>query len=492
MANGSITKGKPVIVRTDGDFAEVSGTTDSGTEINVLNNTTAMGSGVPASYNSIASASDGNGTTCFVYRRSSDQYGMAQLVTTDSTGATTYGTLFSFFSVQTDCRHMGVSYDANYNDGAGGFYISVQRNALSKTYLVGLLFTGTTITYGDDTNWTTGSSTAEIFYNAYDSTNDKTYVWTSKPYSSMTAVTNHTGDYFQAGSINYPYGSASSRMQFGNMIYDNTNNRGTIFYRDESNSDYPTAMAYTVSGTTFTFGTATVLESSASWYINGAEGEADGNGTICVWNNGSNTALKSTVLSYSGTTITNGAIVSFNSSSVIQAYQHLTYNKKSKQYLAVINSETTSDPKIPQIFVGTYSSGSITWGSKIALASLGSNGNQLNFNGVIINETGNGAQNFIGAYTNWPAIYGGVYASAYSNTITNLTANNFIGFAQDTVADNEDVKVKVISQSDENQTGLTTASQYYVQTDGTLSTTAGTPSVLGGTALSSTKILIKS
>ena len=41
-------------------------------------------------------------------------------------------------------------------------------------------------------------------------------------------------------------------------------------------------------------------------------------------------------------------------------------------------------------------------------------------------------------------------------------------------------------------TGLTTASQYYVQNDGTLSTTAGTPSVLGGTALSSSKILIKS
>ena len=60
------------------------------------------------------------------------------------------------------------------------------------------------------------------------------------------------------------------------------------------------------------------------------------------------------------------------------------------------------------------------------------------------------------------------------------------------MADNEDVKVKVISQSDENQSGLTTASQYYVQDDGTLSTTAGTPSVLGGTALSSTKILIKS
>ena len=73
-----------------------------------------------------------------------------------------------------------------------------------------------------------------------------------------------------------------------------------------------------------------------------------------------------------------------------------------------------------------------------------------------------------------------------------LANGKFIGFAQDTVADNEDVKVAIISQSDFNQSGLTTASQYYVQNDGTLSTTAGTPSVLGGTALSSTKILIKS
>ena len=488
-ADGAVTKGKPVIVEADGDFAQVSGTSDSGSEINVLNNTTAMGSGNPASYDSIASASDGNGTTCFVYRNSS-QYVVAQLVTTNASGVTTYGTESSIFSAQSDCRHCGVNYDPNYNDGAGGFYVTIQRNSNSRTYLIGILYSGTTITYGNDTNWTSGSTTAEILWNAFDSTNDKTYVWTSKPYSSMTAVTNHTGAYFQAGSPNFAYGSASSRQQFGNMIYDNTNNRGTIFYRDESNSDYPTAMAYTVSGTTFTFGTAKVLESSAAWYINGAEGEADGNGTICVWNNGTNSTLKSTVLSYSGTTITNGAIVTLNSSSVINAYQHLTYNKKSKQYLAVISMETSSDPKIPQIFVGTYSSGSITWGSKIALASLGSNGNQLDFNGVIINETGNGAQNFIGAYTNWPAIYGGVYSSAYSNTTTNLTAENYIGIAQDTVSTGNDVKVTTVSGVDANQSSLTPAQIYYVQIDGTLSTTAGSPSVVAGTAIAATQLLV--
>ena len=75
---------------------------------------------------------------------------------------------------------------------------------------------------------------------------------------------------------------------------------------------------------------------------------------------------------------------------------------------------------------------------------------------------------------------------------TNLTATNFIGFAQQTVSDNEDVKVATTGQTDNNQSSLTPATQLYVQGDGTLSTTAGTPSVLGGTALSSTKILIKS
>ena len=88
------------------------------------------------------------------------------------------------------------------------------------------------------------------------------------------------------------------------------------------------------------------------------------------------------------------------------------------------------------------------------------------------------------------------FQPTFSFTVTtsapNLTASNFIGFAQQTVADDEDVKIKIVSQTDENQSSLVAASQYFVQTDGSLSTTAGSPSVIGGTALSSTKILIKS
>jgi hypothetical protein len=44
---------------------------------------------------------------------------------------------------------------------------------------------------------------------------------------------------------------------------------------------------------------------------------------------------------------------------------------------------------------------------------------------------------------------------------------------------------------DRNQTGLTAGQTYYVQTDGTLGTTAGDPSVVAGTAISTTSIIVK-
>jgi hypothetical protein len=72
----------------------------------------------------------------------------------------------------------------------------------------------------------------------------------------------------------------------------------------------------------------------------------------------------------------------------------------------------------------------------------------------------------------------------------NLTAENYIGIAQETVSTNEDVKVTTISGVDANQSNLTPAQIYYVQTDGTLSTTAGSPSVVAGTAIAATQLLV--
>ena len=75
---------------------------------------------------------------------------------------------------------------------------------------------------------------------------------------------------------------------------------------------------------------------------------------------------------------------------------------------------------------------------------------------------------------------------------TNVTAGNFIGIADGAYADGATVKVQLSSSSiDDSQSGLTTGSGYYLQRNGSLSTTPDTPSILAGIALSATELLIK-
>jgi hypothetical protein len=75
---------------------------------------------------------------------------------------------------------------------------------------------------------------------------------------------------------------------------------------------------------------------------------------------------------------------------------------------------------------------------------------------------------------------------------SNLAAGNFIGISDGAYADGVTATIQLSSPSiDDAQSGLTPGSSYYVQTDGSLSTTAGTPAVLAGIALSATQLLIK-
>ena len=78
-----------------------------------------------------------------------------------------------------------------------------------------------------------------------------------------------------------------------------------------------------------------------------------------------------------------------------------------------------------------------------------------------------------------------------AGTPTNLTSENFIGFAEDTVATGQPVTVNTKGAVDENQSSLTPAQQYFVQTDGTLGTSADDPSVVAGTAVTATKLIVK-
>jgi hypothetical protein len=72
---------------------------------------------------------------------------------------------------------------------------------------------------------------------------------------------------------------------------------------------------------------------------------------------------------------------------------------------------------------------------------------------------------------------------------TNLSSTNLLGLASETKADGESVDIAVIGSTVDGYTGLTIGSLYYVQKDGTI-TTSSTDAQLIGKAISATKILI--
>ena len=81
--------------------------------------------------------------------------------------------------------------------------------------------------------------------------------------------------------------------------------------------------------------------------------------------------------------------------------------------------------------------------------------------------------------------------SAVPTSVTsNLTSTNFLGFSEAAYANSDIVRINIVGSVNKNQSGLTIGEKYYVQTDGTLSTTSGNPRVEAGIALSPTTLLI--
>jgi hypothetical protein len=74
---------------------------------------------------------------------------------------------------------------------------------------------------------------------------------------------------------------------------------------------------------------------------------------------------------------------------------------------------------------------------------------------------------------------------------TNLTSENYIGMSNGAAADGGKARVDIGCGINGAQSGLTAGQTYYVQTDGTIGLTAADPSVIAGTAISATEIIVK-
>lgn len=83
------------------------------------------------------------------------------------------------------------------------------------------------------------------------------------------------------------------------------------------------------------------------------------------------------------------------------------------------------------------------------------------------------------------------YLVVAKTTSASTTAGGFIGFSDAAVSSGNAANIDIVGSVNENQSSLTVGSKYYLQSDGTLGTSADTPSVEAGTAVAATKIIVK-
>jgi len=319
---------------------------------------------------------------------------------------------------------------------------------------------------------------------------ESTYIDTTYDASAGAIVVNYaaaSSGKVIAGTVSGTSITFGSAVQFGNSglygraVYHPEEECTIIAWRDSSPTQGE-ARALTVSGTTITLGTAVAYQAGGQANQNDIAYDADSKKIVIIARDEVNTTYGSSYVgTVSGTTLTFASPVTFQTGSIdwmgIEGWYTggvaMTYD----------NQGDGGSTKITFRF-GTISGTTITWGSKTNLYDgTGNNG----YTGWAMDTANNRLvmtynANYIPKYR--------VYNPAY--TTTSLTTENFVGFMDGAALDGTNGEILSSCSIARNQTSLTPGQTYFVSpTDGSLSTSAGSPSVTAGTAISSTEIIVK-
>jgi hypothetical protein len=232
-----------------------------------------------------------------------------------------------------------------------------------------------------------------------------------------------------------------------------------------------------VSGTSITFGAKSVYNSSQSEYNQIAFVPGTTNKFLLSYND---SALIGTL---SGTTLTYGSPTAYYSGT--HAFASLSVDEASGNKF-VIAYRDQSNSSQGAVVSGTISGNTVSFGSPTVFTP------DFTTNTVVAFDP-NTAGNFVVVYKDvdnsdsGTGVLGQVVSTAL---VSNITSTNFLGTSQAAYTNAQTATIMLQGGISTNQTGLTIGSTYYVQPDGSLSTTESSPSVIAGKALSTTALFL--
>lgn len=472
-ATGAIASGDVVGLRSDGTVEVISGTSQTES----LGTRTTVNSSNSVNYAAVFDATN-NKVVVAVSDQSDSSKGKAFVGTVSGTSIS-FGSAVQFSSV------VYYELDAAYDPDTGQVIIVYGNSNGYGTAIVGSV-SGTSISFG----------TATVFasYGAfnstccYDTANSKVIV--AVP-SGQTASTKGQAFVGTVSGTSISFGSPSSwhtgsadwstNPTYARLVYDPDNEKPVLFYRDTEDSDKGKAKVFTVSGTSISFGTATQFSIGSVQYVN-ATYDTSNNKMIVVYAHITSTYVPTAVVgTVSGTSISFGTSVTFDTWSGGVGSSTVTHDP-SLDKVTIFYTGSEGGYSVLRYVTGTVSGTSITFNTPVQYESNQSNwtyrsGSTYDANAQRVVVIDRSSVN---------SFYPAARVLRNSGTISNN--DTWIGISTEAISSTATGTITVIGGVNEQQTGLTTGSTYYVAADGSLSTTDSGYKV--GKAISATKILI--
>lgn len=467
VASGALPSGDAVIVNADGTVSVVAGSPQEiGSEV-VFETATANRTAI--TYDTA------NDKVVVVYRDDGNSNRGTAVVGTVSGTSITFGTpvVFGGGAQVTD---FSCTYDTNAQKVVIA-YGDEDNNYGYGTAVVGTV-SGTSISFGTAVVFESAITTWTSC--AYDANAQKVVIF----YRDNGNSNYGTGIVGTVSGTSISFGSAavfeSATVEYITSTYDSTNQKVVVVYRDMGNSQYGTVVVSTVSGTSISFGTPVVYYSGGSSRYMTAAYDSDSQRVVIAYQDDGNDFRGDAIVgTVSGTSISFGTPVTFNDDGGT-IWKSAVYDATAQKI--VIAYPVGDLGNHGAFIVGTVSGTSISFEDRVIF-----NATTSNFMSSVYDPD---AQKVVTSYADaGNSNYG--TAVVFSTAFTNLTSENFLGFAAHTYADTQSALVNSTCTVDRNQTGLTAGQTYYVQSDGSLGTTAANPSVVAGTAISSTEIIVK-
>jgi len=471
VASGNIPIGKTVVINTDGTVGVVTAT---GPETDSVGSESVFES---ASTSDSRCAFDStNGKVVISYTDAGNSnYGTA-VVGTVSGSSISFGTPVVFESATTYTN--SVTFDST-----NGKVVIVYRdvgNSSAGTAVVGTV-SGTSISFGTPVVFNAGYTHGMSI--AFDSGNGKmviAYRDQGGNSSYGTAIVGTvSGTSISFGSEVVFESAATSECA---AVYDSVNGKVVIGFRDDGNSYAGTAIVGTVSGTSISFGSAVVFDGNTN-PLRGVYDSANGK-VVFAYQDGGNSAYGTAVVG----TVSGTSIISFGTPVVFNAGQveHIaaTFDPTPGVNKVVIAYRDDVNSNYGTAIVGTVSGTSISFGNELVYNTANTVDQGITYDStndkVVIGYTDGGN-----------SAYGTAIVFTTNGQVTNLTAENYIGISAEAISNGATGKINIVSGINASQTGLTTGRTFYVQTTGGISTVAGSPSVVAGTAIAATKLIVK-